>query len=213
MLRPKTESPAPITWLVQYDDLVDDLHRDLRADLYVDLDEELGSDLRDDVRDEIDVLRSDVYGEIDELRDYALAREAAGALVTEHARRRFGRAHGEAASVRARRVVFVLATVLSLVLVGAVTLLWQRTDTVRTQGKPSVTVAPPDITGVLAHVDQLDQQLAGLLAVSADPAAPSDVAPQIGAVQADLAGIRGCLQAFKRALAADERAVSAIAYC
>lgn len=177
----------------------------LYADLHGDLRESLHGELRAELDGDLDELRADLYDEIDELRNLVVRSGHAVVHAPLEETTRF--------RVRARRVVFVGATVLSFTLMGAVTMLWQRGDTVPARPPAPVTIAPPQLDDVMAHVDRLDQQLAGLLAVSANPAAPSDVSLQIGALRTDLNGVRSCLQAFKRALAAGERLVYAISYC
>jgi hypothetical protein len=206
VLIPEHRRPSGIAWRAPDDEEAREEQRaELYADLHGDLRESLHGELRAELDADLDELRADLYDEIDELHDLVVpsAGVVAHAPLEEATRVR----------TRARRVVFVGATVLSLTLVGAVTMLWQRADTVPARPPAPVTIAPPQLDDVMAHVDRLDQQLAGLLAVSANPAAPSDVSTQIGALRTDLSGVRGCLQAFKRALAAGERLVYAISYC
>lgn len=206
VLIPEHRRPSGIAWRAPDDEEAREEQRaELYADLHGDLRESLHGELRAELDTDLDVLRSDLYDEIDELRDLVVP---SGDALVHAPLEETSRVH-----VRARRVVFVVATVLSLALVGAVTLLWQRTDSAPPSQPAPVTIAPPQLDDVMAHVDRLDQQLVGLLAVSATPAAPSDVSLQIGALRTDLNGVRGCLQAFKRALAAGERLVYAISYC
>ena len=186
-----------------YLDLYDGLRDDLRDGLSHEVRQGLRADLRADLGADLAVLRTDLYAEVDELRDDVFA-----APETE-AELRIGWA------VRARRAAFVTASVLSLVLFAAIALLWQRADTVQSARRPTTprVVAPLNLNDVTAHVDRLEQQLAGLLAASSSPAAPADVLAQIEALRSDLVGVRGCLRAFRRAIDDGVSTSKAIQYC
>ena len=227
VLRPESQRlNAPIAWWAPTDgaeevrnDLYDELHEDLYHDLHDELHDELHDQLRGELHEQLrvgvdadlDELRDDLYDEIDDLRDDVFA---APAPVTALPKGHF-QTDDEVGTIRARRVAFIVASVLSLALVAAIVLVWQRADSVRIEASrpPAVAVAPPDLDAVIAHVDQIDQQMVGLLAVSATPATPQDVSLQIEALRADLAGVQGCLRAFRRALDSGVSAASAIEYC
>lgn len=196
-----------------YDDLRDDLAADLRDDLRYDLRHDLHSVLRADLDADLENLADDVYDEVDDLRDDVFLRDRDGptpvfAAPPFQTDTEFQRA-------RARRVAFVAASLLGVAMISAIVLLWQRADTAAiaaARPEPAV-VAPPDLDGVLSHVEQLDQQLAGLLAVSASPTTPRDVTLQIEALRTELAGVQGCLLAVRRAVDAGVDGASAVEYC
>jgi len=235
---PLVPGPAdPIAWLAPADPSFVVLRDDLRDDLYDDLREDLADDLRDDLRDELrgdlredlrqdlhaalrtdldadlDDLREDLYEEVDDLREDVFLDTHAGPATA------LPRAHFQTDAMfeqaRARRVAFVAAAVLALVLSAAIVLLWQRAESAQiVASRPApVATAPPDLDNALLRVDQLDQQLAALLAVSASPGAPNDVSLQIEALRLELSGVRGCLQAVRRAVNAGADTASAIEYC
>lgn len=215
----------PIAWLAPADpgfvvlrddlrdDLYDDLRDDLRDDLYDDLRDDLRADLKTDLDHDLDRLRTDLYDEVDDLREdvFLDGDEApATALPVGHYQRLDDRQR-----TRARRVGIIAASVLALSLIAAIVLLWQRSDTALIEAArpaPEV-VAPPDLDNVISHVDQLDQQLVGLLTVSASPSTPTDVSLQIEALRDELAGVKGCLQAVRKAIGAGVDTASAIEYC
>lgn len=199
------------------DDLADDLRDDLRQDLRLDLRHDLRLDLRQDLRADLDAdledLREDLYEEIDDLRDDVFLDgdgNPTTVLPTAHFQTDI-----DTQRARAQRVAFVAASVLALVMTAAIVLLWQRADTAQIiAARPeAAVVAPPDLDNTIANVERLDQQLVGLLAVSATPAAPSDVATQIEALRVELAGVRGCLLAVRHAVDDGVDTASAIEYC
>ena len=218
-------APADPSFVVLRDDLRDDLYDDLRDDLAADLRDELRDDLRHDLRHDLhSVLRADLdadledladdlYEEVDDLRDDVLLRDRDGP--TPMLAAPSFQTDTEIQRARSRRVAFVAASMLAVAMIAAIVLLWQRADTVAivaARPEPAV-VAPPDLDGVLTHVEQLDQQLAGLLAVSASPATPNDVSLQIEALRTEVAGVQGCLLAVRRAVDAGVDGASAVEYC